>query len=551
MPASSTNVRDCEYATHPPSPEPAHPLGRVTIGNRNPDAGCVLWWLMLAMVATLLLAPLLITDVPPVLDYPNHLARLVLLHAGPDDAVLGPVFSPHWTIIPNLAIDVIGTPLLGVLPVHVAGRTLLGGILLLNLAGAVALHRALFGRRSYWPLGSALVAYNCTFLLGFLNWAIGSGLAMLCAAVWLTWRERRPVATILAASVAAVLLFFCHLMGLAFFLVLIGSAELHAARTNRGVAGRAAGLLAVGAGPVMLSLLTTLRDVPASMHWMSLYDKTLQVATPFINYDLPLDLFSVTVVYGGIILGIATGRLVVAPRAVVALLAVVAAYLVLPFDLKGASFLDTRFAIMAGWLVFAVIDPVVPRPIAWRLVAVGGMVLFLVRMGVLADAWTDHRRDLADLRSVIADVPPGAAVYVTNVPRDEAPAYWDAGPRSRRLSNTLRMDYHQSALLLIERGAFWPGLFANPAQQPIRLRADYDRLALAARHMPSHAGLVAEPDTALPALLGFDYVLMLEAGADPNLTGFLPRCLLLVARTDFAALFRVMRDAPACAGGPS
>ncbi len=523
----------------------------MTIRQSSPDAGRGLWWVVLTVVSALLLVPFLITDVPPILDYPNHLARLVLLHAGPDDAVLGPVFTPHWTIIPNLAIDVIGTPLLRVLPVHVAGRCLLGGILLLNLAGVIALHRALFGRRSYWPLASALVAYNCTFLLGFLNWQISGGLAMLSAAGWLTWRERWPIATVTAACVASVALFFCHLMGLAFFLVLIGSAELHAGRGNKGMLWRAAGLLPVLAGPVVLSLQTTLRDVPAAMQWMSLHDKTVQVATPFINYVFPLDLFSVAVVYGGIILGIAAGWLVVAPRAVVALVTVVAAYVILPFDLKSASFLDTRVAIMVGWLAFAVVDPVVPRPRAWRLVVVGCVALFLVRMGVLADAWTGHRRDLAELRSVIADVPPGATVYVTNVPQDEAPAYWDAGPRSRRLSNTLRMDYHQSALLLIERGAFWPGLFANPAQQPIRLRADYALLARSAHHMPSHRRLVADPDPALPALLAFDYVLMLEAGADTNLTGFIPRCLLLVARTDFAALFRVLRDAPACAVGPS
>jgi hypothetical protein len=136
-------------------------------------------------------------------------------------------------------------------------------------------------------------------------------------------------------------------------------------------------------------------------------------------------------------------------------------------------------------------------------------------------------------------------VYFTNVPQEEAPAYWDAGPRSRRLSNGLRADYHLPALLLIERGAFWPVLFANPAQQPIRLRPAYARLA---HDIPSHARLKADPDLALPALLDFDYVLMLEAGADTDLANFIPRCLTLISRSDFAALFKVMRDAPACSG---
>src|SRR6516162_8143022 len=102
------------------------------------------WWTTLGLVAAALLAPLLIADVPPILDYPNHLARFVLLAAGPDDPVLGPLFTPHWSIIPNLASDLVGPFLLQVLPVHVAGRCLLGGVLLLNLAGVLALHRALF-----------------------------------------------------------------------------------------------------------------------------------------------------------------------------------------------------------------------------------------------------------------------------------------------------------------------------------------------------------------------------------------------------------------------
>jgi hypothetical protein len=111
----------------------------------------------------------------------------------------------------------------------------------------------------------------------------------------------------------------------------------------------------------------------------------------------------------------------------------------------------------------------------------------------------------------------------------------------------LRTDYHLPALLLIEHGAFWPALFANPAQQPIRLRPAYALLAREAHDIPAHAELVADPDLALPALRDFDFVLMLEAGADPDLAGFVARCLSLVSRSDFAAVFRVMRDSAACA----
>ena len=508
------------------------------------------WWVVLALLSAVLLGPLLIADVPPVLDYPNHLARFVLLAAGPDDPVLGRMFTPSWSIIPNLAIDVIGPPLLHVLPVHVAGRCLLGGILLLNLAGVLALHRALFGRRSYWPLASGLVAYNSGFLLGFMNWGVGSGLAMLFAAAWVTWREVRPATTIAVAVVASVILFFCHLMGVMFFLLLIGSVELHAIRTCRDVLVRSAALLAVVAAPTVLAFLAPIHDQPLATHWMDLHDKVIQIASPFINYDITLDLITAALLYGGVAICVAVGWFVFAPRAIAAVVVLVMVYAASPFDLMSASFVDTRVAIMLGFLLFAAVDPSrVTHPAAHRAIAAGLYLLFAVRMAVLADAWTDHRQDLADLRAVIALVPPGARVYMTNVPQDEAPAYWDAGPRSRRLSNTLRTDFHMPALLIIERGAFWPILFANPTQQPIRLRPAYARLAQEAHDLPSHAALVADPSRGSDALRDFDFVLMLETGADTAAANFVPRCLALVARTDFAALFRVARESPDCGGG--
>ena len=237
------------------------------------------WWVTLVVLSVALLIPLSIADVPPILDYPNHLARLVLLAAGPDDPELGRIFTPHWAVTPDLAIDLIGPPLLHVLTVHIVGRMLLGGTLLLNLAGVVTLHRALFKRNAFWPLASGLVAYNATFLMGNLNWQIGCGLAMLFAAGWLTWRESRPLATVLLSAVASMVLFFCHLMGLVFFLVLIGSAEVYAMWKRKAVVMGTLSLLVVSAGPFFLWLLSDLHHEPARTIWLSPQDKLVQFAS--------------------------------------------------------------------------------------------------------------------------------------------------------------------------------------------------------------------------------------------------------------------------------
>ena len=80
----------------------------------------------LIAVCLVLLAPLTLAEVPPLLDYPNHLARMVLLAFGAADPILSRFYATRWAIIPNLALDVTLPPLMRVLPVHVAGRSIVG-----------------------------------------------------------------------------------------------------------------------------------------------------------------------------------------------------------------------------------------------------------------------------------------------------------------------------------------------------------------------------------------------------------------------------------------
>ena len=46
------------------------------------------WWSVLAGTCALLLVPLFLVDVPPQLDYPNHLARMLVLASGAHDPIL-------------------------------------------------------------------------------------------------------------------------------------------------------------------------------------------------------------------------------------------------------------------------------------------------------------------------------------------------------------------------------------------------------------------------------------------------------------------------------
>jgi predicted anti-sigma-YlaC factor YlaD len=485
------------------------------------------WWAILCLA---LLAPLLVVDVPPLLDYPNHLARAFVLASLPGDTILARFYQPHWSIIPNLALDLITPPLLHILPVYIAGRLLIATAILLPVLGTVAYNTALGGRT--WSLGVGLVAYNDCLLYGFLNFEIALGLALLLAAAWLRWRETHPPRAIALAILGAPVLFACHLMGLIFFALLIGSAEF--LRISRASIGRRTlALLLVFATPAALYALSDLQRLGGDATFLPMDKKLLQLVTTFVNYNWPLDVATAITAIALPVLGVLLrwGR-VPGPAAIaIALLLVI--FLAAPFGWKGTFLLDTRFAIMLGFMLFAGFVPAnVPVPIRHTVTA-ALILLFAARLALLTTAWFQHRTDLADLRAAMAPIRPGQAIYVAETGLDEAPAYWHTN--HRLLSNGIRTDEHLGALILIEHRAYWPFGFDNPSQQPIETREPYRTLANKIGSLPNRT------TAATADVCGFDDVLLTGADAVPNLP---PDRFRLLTSSGYAALYAITACKP-------
>jgi hypothetical protein len=210
-------------------------------------------------------------------------------------------------------------------------------------------------------------------------------------------------------------------------------------------------------------------------------------------------------------------------------------FLAAPYAWKGTYALDTRFAIMLGFMAFAGFVPT-RWPTGFRRLAVAGLVLlFTIRMALLMTAWAAHAADLADLRAVLAPIQPGQTVYLAEAGLQEAPAHWSTNPRWRLLSNGARTDEHLGALALIEHRAYWPFEFDNASQQPLATREPYRAIAERVGHMPDRA------EAAVADLCGFDYALLLEADAVPGLP---PERFHLLARSGFAALYAITKCKP-------
>lgn len=86
----------------------------------------------LALVIMVSAAPLVLPDIPPLLDYHNHLARQYILHRLPDSPILANFYSAAWPATPYPAFDAIVQGLSTALPIDTAGKVFLGLMFLLR-----------------------------------------------------------------------------------------------------------------------------------------------------------------------------------------------------------------------------------------------------------------------------------------------------------------------------------------------------------------------------------------------------------------------------------
>ena len=497
------------------------------------------WWAAVALACIVPALPLLLTEVPPLSDYPNHLARMWFLGTQTRDPAMAAMLAPAWGLLPNLGVDAVLPWVMRVVPVHVAGRAMLAVILMLPVLGAVALSTATFGRRSFWALGAALVTCHALFLLGFLNFGLSVGLSMLAGAAWFRFRERWPVATVAGAVVAACLLFFCHLMGVAFFLLLVGACEAERCWAERSVLRRAAAVAVVVAAPAALYVSTALHGTGGPTIFASWGVKGRFAIYPVLNYALWLDVATAVLIAGVVIAGVATGRLLVPLRWRVVLGVLLVLFAVAPVTVKGLSYVDARFSVLLALGLFAGLQPIrVPRRMA-ALVGAGALALLLGRTALVGSLWHEYDAEVTDVRAVIAGIEPGARV----LPVWGEPAA--PGLSGRLMADGTMVDWHLPAVVMIDRRAFWPYMFADPGQQPVRWLGDYATLARDTPGLvrPRMLSGVQPPDAAEFPLwqtwqARYDYVLLIEIGG-PRTGAMGAGWLEPLAHRGMATLFRV------------
>ena len=153
-----------------------------------------LWIAIFVILSASLTLPFFFVHEPPLLDYPNHLARtFVLSHIHDPAFTFSKYYQADWKPYPYILWDGLMVALQQFLPVERAGKLLLIiNTALLPIAVAWFLWQANRTEIRLALLGCAL-SYYTLFLWGFTQYQLGVSLCFLMLGTWL-WYGRKPSA---------------------------------------------------------------------------------------------------------------------------------------------------------------------------------------------------------------------------------------------------------------------------------------------------------------------------------------------------------------------
>jgi hypothetical protein len=418
-----------------------------------------------AALAILVSLPVLFCETLPLVDYPNHLARMHILLSLQDSAALQAYYEFNWRALPNLAMDLAVPPLAHWLPLEWAGKAFVIATLFMLAGGVAVLYRVLFARWSAWPLLAFLLLYSRTFLWGFLNYLFGVGGAFFAFALLIALAHR-PSLRVASVAVAATMIFFAHLVAFGLLGLMVVGYELGIVLRERPPIHRAVGSLARAGIAFLPGLAIFLLLTPpggghiAFSHFVRKLDLLFTI---FDNYSTPFDIVCFAIAVAAFALAFWRRWISLHPAIAMPLGLLFLAYLAMPTQLATGSGADHRLPVVIALLLVAGSDWKAPNAGVARAFMAAGLAMFLARTSIVAFEWQQSDRTYSELLPAFDEIPAGSRVAIAN---PHGADKWAATPLN-----------HFPAYAVLRRDAFMPEMFAFPSQQPIVMRPHYRALA--------------------------------------------------------------------------
>ena len=375
------------------------------------------WWETRAFVVALMVlavVPLIVPEVPPLVDLPGHMGRYRIALGG--SPLLDRYYSFHWLLSGNVGGDLMMVPLSRVLGVEVATKLVVMAIPVGIVGALFALAREVYGRAPPTLALAVPLIYTHPFLFGFLNYMLG-----VTAMLWTLWlfirlgnsgRTRLRAVLLLPLSVAVFLLHASAwgVLGLMAFAAEWTRRRRDGAPRRRATLDTVAQLLPL-ATPLLLLVLW---QSGAAGTTRTSYQPLLKLADLAVNFRdrwITLDVITGTLFYSSLI-GMGRNRNIRwdATFGVAAMLIAIA-YFLTPFRLFGSDYADTRLMpVLLMAVVLAIAPPSEAHREVARVAAIGAAAFAVVRIGLTTASFLVSAREQAAILPALDHVERGARV---------------------------------------------------------------------------------------------------------------------------------------------
>ncbi|MBR0654860.1 hypothetical protein [Plastoroseomonas arctica] len=497
------------------------------------------------------LLPVALIPLPPLLDYPNHLARLWLIAGGAAGTPLEHVYAVDWSLAwVNIGIDLIARGLSPVVGHGSIGRLCIALAMLLPALGFVLLGRIIAGQWHPLLLLGPLLSANALLALGFLNHQISVGLALLFATADTIWRAGPWVKSI-PRVVAGALIAIVHPFGAFAYATVLACLSVGILRPSRPGFVVAMARAALAAAPALAAVIILAAMAPhlpggdprtTTPGWV--YDietKFIGFLFGIVSYDPAWEIVLAAILGWFVVLGGLRMYLHAHWGLLIGVAGCACLILILPSNIGDGGQMEIRFA---GLTILLASLALLPRPSLHAISAPLAAALFLLisaRSVYVFERWSQGAQNLAAVEAVLADLPLGASLLPVHV-------QFGRNADDLKLLGVWSTSIHFPTRAIPLRHSFVPNLFSAVGKQPIRVLPPWFARSAPDGVLPDPYFLTVpmfpELARAFPYLAdwraNFDHVLLVDAaGVEMQASG-----LALVADTGFARLYRVTAPNP-------
>lgn len=418
------------------------------------------------------IVPAALVRYPLSADYLNHLARLHILGSDPD-APIRRFYEIHWSLIPNLGVDLLWAALHRVAsPEAVMKGALVGAIVALGLS-VWFLHRSLFSRTQPTLLLCAFCLLNLPITAGLVNFALGLPLIFVALGCWIRMGGAASGQALLILNMLGVGAWFAHIA--AFAALALTIAAYHCLQEPRGVRtalARAAQLMLGFLLPALLVIGGALAGQHGDTHAPIAFTPTklFTPLAPFFTGSTGADIAVLCAI--GVIVVLC--RASIAPRMRPVLVIWVLVIVAIPSSIGTTVYVDARLAVIPVMLYLSSLS-CRPTPVPSQMLAALITSLAIIRVLTLVPSWQLHDAHVRSFRAIDERVPVGARVLVATAT--------ETGCGNHQPWTLL--DEHLPSLLSIDRDAFVSTVFAGEGMQPIRWSAEMRATAVPNHIAPS------------------------------------------------------------------